>query len=80
MADIPISWKKITRGLPKGKSYADDRISTSEEIQKLLEYSDRRIKAIVFTMTSLGIRLCAWDYLRWRNIKPIEYSCLLLWH
>ena len=28
MADINIHWKKITRGLPKGKSYADDRIPT----------------------------------------------------
>jgi hypothetical protein len=26
MADIPIAWKKITRGLPRGKNYADDRI------------------------------------------------------
>jgi len=59
MADIPIAWKKITRGLPRGKSYADDRIPTIEEIQKLLEYPDRRIKAIVYTMTSSGIRLGA---------------------
>jgi len=72
MADINIQWKKITRGLPKGKSYADDRIPTDEEVQRLLEYPDRRIKTIVYTMTSSGIRLCAWDYLRWGNIKPIE--------
>jgi hypothetical protein len=72
MADINIQWKKITRGLPKGKSYADDRIPTDEEIQRLLEYPDRRIKAIVYTMTSSGIRLGAWDYLRWGNIRPIE--------
>ena len=30
MADIPIQWKKITRGLPRGKKYADDRIPTLE--------------------------------------------------
>jgi integrase len=59
MADIPISWKKITRGLPKGKKYADDRIPTIEEIQKLVEYPDRRIKAIVCTMASSGIRIGA---------------------
>jgi len=72
MADINIQWKKITRGLPKGKSYADDRIHTNEEIQKILEYPDRRIKAIVYTMTSSGIRLGAWDFLRWKDIRPIE--------
>ena len=28
MADISINWKKISRGLPKGKNYSDDRIPT----------------------------------------------------
>jgi integrase len=72
MADIPIPWKKITRGLPKGRKYADDRIPTLEEIRKLVEYPDRRIKAIVYTMASSGIRLGAWDYLQWGNIRPID--------
>lgn len=72
LADIEISWKRISRGLPKGKSYADDRIPTDYEIQKIIEYPDRRIKAIIYTMISSGIRLGAWDYLRWENIKPIE--------
>jgi hypothetical protein len=72
MADIDIHWKKITRGLPKGKSFADDRIPTDYEIQRLILYPDRRIKAIVYTMTSSGIRLGAWDYLKWGNIRPLE--------
>jgi hypothetical protein len=72
MADIPISWKKITRGLPKGRRYTDDRIPTIEELRKLLDYPDRRIKAIICTMSSSGIRLGAWDYLRWGHIRPIE--------
>jgi hypothetical protein len=72
MADLPVAWKKITRGLPRGRRYADDRIPTLEELTKLLEYPDRRIKAIVYTMASSGIRLGAWDYLRWGHIRPIE--------
>jgi len=72
MADMPIQWKKITRGLPKGKKYADDRIPTLEEIKKVVEYPDRRIKAIVYTMSSSGIRIGAWDYLQWGHIRPIE--------
>ena len=71
MNDILIPWKKITRGLPKGRKYADDRAPSLEEIQKIIEYPDRRIKAIVYTMTSSGIRLGAWDYLRWEHIQPI---------
>lgn len=59
MADLPIAWKKITRGLPRGRRYADDRIPTIEELTKLLEYPDRRLKAIIYTMASSGIRLGA---------------------
>jgi site-specific recombinase XerC len=72
MADIPLTWNKIRRGLPRGRTYADDRIPTIDEIRKILEYPDRRIKAIVYTMASSGIRLGAWDYLRWGHIRPIE--------
>lgn len=35
MSDIPISWKKINRGLPKIRRFADDRAPTIEEIQKI---------------------------------------------
>src|SRR5215475_8960264 len=44
MADMPVPWKKITRGLPRGKKYADDRIPTIQEIKKVVEYPNRRIK------------------------------------
>ena len=72
MSDIAIPWKKITRGLPKVKRYADDRSPTYEEIKKICDYPDRRMKALIFTMSSCGIRLGAWDYLQWGHITPIE--------
>jgi integrase len=71
VTDIVIPWKKITRGLPKGRMYADDRAPTLEEIHKIIEYPDRRIKPIVYTMASSGIRVGAWDHLRWGHISPI---------
>ncbi len=45
MSDIPVTWKKITRGLPKIRRHADDRAPKIEEIRKIIEYPDRRIKA-----------------------------------
>ena len=39
MSDILISWKKITRGLPKGRKYAEDRVPTIEEIRRVIEIS-----------------------------------------
>lgn len=77
IADITIPMKRITRGLPKGRTYADDRIPTLEEIQKLIKYPDRRIKSIVFTMISSGIRLGAWEFLKWGHIRPIYNNDLL---
>ena len=78
MTDIVIPWKKITRGLPKGRRYADDRAPTLEEIHKIIEYPDRRIKLIVYTMASSGIRVRAWDYLKWTHISPITRDGKLL--
>lgn len=71
ITDIVIPWKKITRGLPKGIRYADDRAPTMEEIHKIIEYPDRRIKPIIYTMASSGIRVGAWDHLKWGHVFPI---------
>jgi hypothetical protein len=69
MADIPISWDKITRGLPRGRRYAEDRAPTLDEIKILAGYPDRRIKPVVYTIIPC---VGAWDYLRWGNIHPVE--------
>jgi hypothetical protein len=39
---------------------------------KLVEYPDRRIKAIIYTMASSGIIVRAWDYLQWKHITPLH--------
>jgi integrase len=73
MSDIPLPWKKITRGFPKSRRYANDRAPTLHEVQKVMEYPDRRITPIVSLMASSGgVRIGAWEYMRWCNIGPIE--------
>jgi hypothetical protein len=72
MSDISLPWKRIRRGLPKSRKFADDRAPTIEEISKIIEYLDRRIKVIIYTMASSGIRVGAWDYLKWKHIIPIQ--------
>jgi integrase len=71
-ADLDVPWKKITRGLSKGIQAANDRAPTLEEIQRVIEYPDRRIQAIIYTMASSGIRIGAWDYLQWKHLTPIS--------
>jgi len=72
MNDIVVKWRKITVGLPKERKYPEDRAPTIEEIRQLVEYSDRRLFAIVSTMISSGIRLAAWDDLKWKHVTPIQ--------
>jgi len=69
--DIMLNWKKISRKLPRVREYASDRAPTREEILRWMEYPDRRIKPIILLMVSSGIRLGAWDYLRWKDVEPI---------
>jgi integrase len=78
MNDLLVPWKKLTRGLPKAKNHADDRVPRLDEIQKILAYPDWRMKAIVCTMASSGIRLGAWDFLLWEHITPIMRDCKLI--
>jgi hypothetical protein len=57
--------------MPKERKYANDRAPKLEEIKRITEYPDRRIKSVIYTMVSSGMRLGAWDYLRWKDIVPI---------
>jgi hypothetical protein len=57
MNRINIFWDMISRSLPKVKQHANDRIPKVEEIKKLIEYPDRRIKPIVLLSVSTGMGL-----------------------
>ncbi len=71
MNDIIINWRLVTRGIPKGRPASEDRVPTRDEIKKLLEYPNRGIKPIVLTILPSGIRLGAWDYLKWKHVIQI---------
>lgn len=73
--EINLNWKKISRGLPRGRKYSSDRAPTVEEIRALVEYPDRRIKPIVYTMCSqrdLNPRFCLASLIR--CVEPFEVN------
>ncbi len=66
MNEIPILWKRISKGIPQGRRSANDLVSTIEEIPKLLEYLDRRIKPFVMVMMSLMMQVGVGYELKWK--------------
>ena len=66
-----IEWKNVTKAMPRGLGAADDRAPTLEEIQELLKFPDRRIKPMVLTLVSSGIRIGAFETLKWKHITPV---------
>ncbi len=71
MNDIIINWRLVTRSMPRGNHAANDRTPTLDEIIQILKYPDIRIRPIILTMISSGIRIGAWDYLQWKHVTPI---------
>jgi integrase len=78
MNDIIVNWKKISKGMPAERYNADDRIPISDEIRRLVEHPDRRIKTIVLTMISTGIRVGSLDYLKWKHVIPVERNGFIM--
>lgn len=72
MNNIILNWKYIRKGVPKGRKSALDRIPQVSEVKKLLRASDIRLKPIISVMLSSGIRVGAWDELKWKNVIPIK--------
>lgn len=71
MNDITLGWRKILIGLPRARKASSDRAPTDGEMRRIVEYPDRRIKAIIYVMASSGIRIGAWDHLRWGQVEPV---------
>ena len=71
MNNVVLNWKIISKGLPRGTQNANDRIPTIDEILEVLKFPDRRIKPVLYTMISSGIRIGAWEWLKWKNVIPI---------
>lgn len=65
MNDVIINWKKLKKFINSDKTEnsinGKDRGYTDKEIQKILEFSDQRLKTAFLVLASTGIRLVPYN-------------------
>ena len=67
--DVILNTKKITTFMPERRRAKKDRAYTHEEISKLLEVADERMRAVILLLASTGIRIGAIPSLKLRNLE-----------
>jgi site-specific recombinase XerD len=72
MNDIPLNRKKINMFKGEFTGKVVDRAYTREEIRKVLDVSDLRMKVMILLMASSGMRIGALPSLRLRNLERID--------
>lgn len=70
--DVILVRKKINRFSGEPTLKFTDRPYTYQEIQKILDVSDLRMKVIILLMASGGLRIGAISSLKLRNLQKIE--------
>jgi hypothetical protein len=72
MNDVGLAWKRIYTFYPEKDNIHQGRGYTKDEIKKLLEYStDISTDFVILASSSGGLRLGAWNNLRWEDVFPI---------
>jgi site-specific recombinase XerD len=74
MNDVILNWKKITCYMGEDQKLNEDRCYTREEILRLLNVCDLRMKMIVLLMASAGMRIGALPALRLGQISDTKVT------
>ncbi len=66
-----INWSKIVKMMPKARKVGSDRAPTVEEVRKMVDNADLRIKCLITFLASSGIRVGATEAITWGDFEPI---------
>ena len=72
MNDIRINKEKISKFLGESGRKNTDRGYTHEEIKKILDVADLRMKSIILLMASTGMRIGAIADLKLKHLKKLQ--------
>lgn len=71
MNDLELNWKRLDKILPARRRKTFKGVAAPKEtLRTLCSYPDRRIKSIVTTITSAGLRNGAWDHFTVGDLEP----------
>jgi len=75
--DVVLNWTKIRKFIRSSQKTGNeisgrDRGYTHQEIQKILEFSEQRIKTAFLILASTGIRIGALSSLRLGDLEPVQ--------
>jgi integrase len=79
MNRVSLDTKHIREYLPEFKKSKKDRPYEYEEIRRLLDIADERMRTVVLLLASTGMRIGAIPDLRLKNIEKISDSDLLIY-
>ena len=66
-----VNWSYINEFVPSAKKAGQDRAPTSDEIRRMIDVSDLRMKCLVLFLCSSGARIGSVSYLRWRDVEEV---------
>lgn len=72
--DIPLNVKKLAKFMPENRRMRTDRAYTHEEISKILEICDERMRVIILLLASTGIRVGAVPFLKLGNLQNTKLT------
>ena len=72
MNRVSLDTKHIREYLPEFKKSKKDRPYEYEEIRRLLDIADERMRTVILLLASTGMRIGAVSALRLRNIEKVE--------
>ena len=67
-----INWADIDDTIPERKRYGEDRAPTQDEISRMVNTADLRLKCVVLFLCSSGARVGAIPSLKWRDITEVK--------
>ena len=67
-----VNWGYVNEFVPGAKKAGQDRAPTLEEVRRIVDVADLRMKCLVLFLCSSGARIGAVQWLRWKDVEEVE--------